>query len=124
MTNEELKDIEARASAATPGPWKRRGSLSLDSCVESEAFDHRDVPAVTIDIDGERAREDADFIAAARSDVPALCAAQRERDAALRGRDATIARLRGIIASAHRTMTDDGDNAAEARAILGAEVPQ
>ncbi len=41
----------------------------------------------------------------------------------VRERDETIAELRAVIALAHRTMTDDGDNAAEARAILGAEVP-
>lgn len=63
MTHDELQAIKARAAAATPGPW---------------SVNNTD-PDVVLDSDGRfvgRADEDADaeFIAHARTDVPALIA--------------------------------------------------
>lgn len=51
MTDEELKAIEARANAATPGPW-----------MKGVTYDHG---------------RNAEFIAASRTDVPALAAEVR-----------------------------------------------
>jgi hypothetical protein len=68
ITEEQLAEIEARANAATPGPWRESASCGLVS-------DH---PHVTRDVwsipklDG-----DMPFIAAARTDVPALVAEVR-----------------------------------------------
>jgi len=59
MTNEQrLREIEARASAATPGPWQRDGGYILSKS-ETVGF-------LTV---GPR---DMAFIAAAREDIPFL----------------------------------------------------
>ena len=71
-----LNAIRARADAATPGPWE---------AVISEAFEYRWVvtpdeqePLETVcDVGAPaspRAKEDAEFIANARADIPALLA--------------------------------------------------
>ena len=61
-----LNEIEARANAATEGPWN----------VFMGRIDHpgRSLVAVAYDVARE---EDAEFIAHARTDVPALVAALR-----------------------------------------------
>lgn len=74
MTNDEAKAAKARAEAATPGPWKNTsgngsGSVSAptEGCavyVNAGAF----ADAGTV----RRWKRDAAFIAAARTDVPAL----------------------------------------------------
>lgn len=96
----DLDAIEARANAATPGPWKRLPSLSIDYAVESEVSKGCGVPDLMIDLSGDSARADADFIAAARTDVPALVAEVRRLRVAIGvgregiiERDETIARL-------------------------------
>lgn len=79
MSRERLDEIEARAKAATRGPWRVR-AMSVRAC-ESQT--------VAWDI---AQRPDRDFIAAAREDVPWLVAQVRERDA-------EIARLREELGS-------------------------
>lgn len=74
LTDEELDAIEARASAATEGPWVRR-------FIDSEG-DYIDAP------DGHVVAEatewhDADFITRARADVPVLVAEGRTLRTAL-----------------------------------------
>ena len=65
MNKEQLQEIKARAEAAAPGPWGKTG----------------DNPMIPDLLFGDRARENATFIAHARSDVPALCAeVERLRD--------------------------------------------
>ena len=80
----DLDAIQARANAATPGPWgalhrdmgcsfrdDERAGLGLDIVGPLEATNR-----------GQFARgADAWFIARARTDIPALIAAVRERDA-------------------------------------------
>lgn len=83
-----LAEIKAREAAATKGPWRRRGSLSMDSCVESEVTREGHGPLMAADIDGNVAgdgvaRANADFIADAREDVPWMHREIREADAAL-----------------------------------------
>ena len=71
----DLDAIEARASAATPGPWKRTGVnvwawFNDQVYTIMRGFTDRPSPV-----------HDQNFIAHARTDVPALIAAVRERDA-------------------------------------------
>lgn len=93
MTSEELDAIEARAKAATPGPW-RVGSEEQWHVFGDPDGDHimgrgygigRVLLGMNIHFPYDA---DAAFIAAARSDVPALVAALRE---AWRERDAAFA---------------------------------
>jgi hypothetical protein len=93
MSEEELEAIGARAAAATPGPW----AMSRDEM--SAGFGkHRYVVVGTTTADGQRAVDwrllvegmrgadavhDAEFIAHARTDVPALLAEVARLKAAL-----------------------------------------
>ncbi|WP_430754636.1 hypothetical protein [Micrococcus luteus] len=61
-----LNEIEARANAATEGPWE----ASMDRVEHAGDSEY----AVAYDVARE---EDAEFIAHARTDVPALVAALR-----------------------------------------------
>lgn len=66
MTPERLAEIRKRADAASPGPW----TWILDGSI-SEIWDADD--CVVADTDGHRSPDDdADFIAHAREDIPAL----------------------------------------------------
>jgi hypothetical protein len=76
MTPEQLTEIELRAAAATPGPWQ-----VLSACPPGKHDRDKDEmwvgtsDRVTIAILGERyttAPAEAEFIAHARTDVPAL----------------------------------------------------
>jgi hypothetical protein len=69
----DLDAIEARANAATPGPWDfyEEGSTMFVSCGVTQ---YGEALYLAGDIEN---REDATFIAAARSDVPALVAEVR-----------------------------------------------
>jgi hypothetical protein len=94
LTEPELCAIEARAAAATPGPWIwDRSSDDWNHVLALRDCDAREADVLLCTGDGERAwgiitPADADFIAAARADVPSLVAevrrvvAQRDRLAA------------------------------------------
>ena len=88
MTPEELDAIEVRANAATPGPWEHGddgpGGTYM-GCGEvwttGESVMGGSIAAPSGDLyprGGYSPRDDMAFIAAARSDVPALIAALRE----------------------------------------------
>ncbi len=64
MSALDLDAIEARASAATPGPWVTIGGRMVRCKPNEPAF----LP---------RSTQDAAFIAEARTDVPALCSEMR-----------------------------------------------
>lgn len=121
MKEARLKDIEARANAATEGPWAWE-SVGLQSnewalgtmfpTHEGEVIDTYDEatgkfgkkPVVVEGIAqscGEGLFANARFIAAARSDVPALCAAVRERDA-------TIIRMREALSILRERFVQNG----------------
>lgn len=77
MTPDRLPEIEARAERATPGPWRIEEDWTAELFAADGAligkfiYPHR--------------MHDAVFIAAARSDVPWLCAElRRERERAER----------------------------------------
>ncbi|WP_312146923.1 hypothetical protein [Brevundimonas sp.] len=69
MDEDDLRQIEARVDAATPGPWtswiEGRDHTAGSSFIETRGDD--------IELVGCSAA-DQDFIAAARSDIPALIA--------------------------------------------------
>lgn len=82
----DLDAIEARADGATPGPWGTVDDGSLMAPYVSVACD--DGPILTCPechTDGGGRRLDAQFIAAARADVPALVALVRRLRAELDG---------------------------------------
>jgi hypothetical protein len=83
MTEEELKVIEARAASASPAPWMRNGKTQhgwrIDDCDENKvgmAMVLNPVAIVPSD-------KNAEFIAEAREDVPALVAEIRRLKAEL-----------------------------------------
>jgi hypothetical protein len=81
-----LDEIEARANAATPGPWgfsrdEERYLLDETTDVVGEVAPGSTGAAITVFAVATGALEDADFIARARTDVPALIARVRELEA-------------------------------------------
>jgi len=80
LTQEQIEEIRKRAEAATPGPWEvwRHRYNGYNGWVEEIG-----VGGFTADIDIESV-EDAEFMAKARQDIPALLAhiAELEEQAA------------------------------------------
>lgn len=80
-----LAEIEARAGAATPGPWGVNSAVSSNELCDYTVYGIPGVASATWTGDDSPAfaycdgmsRADAEFIAAARTDVPALVAALR-----------------------------------------------
>lgn len=75
MTNEEIARLRALCEKATPGPWKQSwmwvDKHSMPMCVEQDDGSG-DGPAVCrVDEYDERGPADAEFIAAARTALPA-----------------------------------------------------
>ena len=87
MTAERLDQIEARANAATEGPWDainlRTNYFLRDEWIVGAAIDELPIVADLRDA-GTQGGNDAAFIAHARTDVPWLIEQVRRRDAALR----------------------------------------
>ena len=80
MTPEELKEIDKRATEATPAPWRvnQIAGYTVDqihACSEGEPFSNQNYVATA---EGPNYSKDAVFIAHARTDVPALLAHIRE----------------------------------------------
>lgn len=97
----DLATIEARAAAATPGPWHVEPGSNFvypPGTPESEQFFLLvDQYGDWLDFDGYwRGRADVDFISAARTEVPALVAYARALEA-------EIARLRAGLAELRRS---------------------
>jgi hypothetical protein len=74
-----LRDVEARAAAATEGPWSVSGGLHGNQTVHTEGSGERGEQFVadTGDPHYEGTVSDATFIAASRTDVPAMAAGYR-----------------------------------------------
>lgn len=97
MTPEELDAIEARAKAATAGPWTYEGS----GCIHTRATEHYDPEdeAYVLEVlrgpdDPSRHTANGRFVAAARTDVPALVAEVRSRRSEILCLDASVMDLR------------------------------
>jgi hypothetical protein len=81
MTTDELRAIRERCEAATPGPWLHAERIRL-ACIYQdqgiETFDCiDDVDSFVVFVGmahSEQSRKDFDFIADARTDIPALLA--------------------------------------------------
>ena len=75
MTDNELNEIEARAKAATPGPWVYDTAeiMSIDKAVVSAEYPE----------DGFDNEANGQFCAHAREDIPALIAEVRHLKACL-----------------------------------------
>ena len=68
LTPEELAAIRERAEKATPGPWHVYAAYSLSDITPET----RTCVVDCVASDGTLAREDAEFIAHAREDIPRL----------------------------------------------------
>lgn len=68
MTEQQLQAIKERASKATPGPWKVENSRYEGRFNAASVDENYDLPACLMGI------EDAEFVAHARQDIPALIA--------------------------------------------------
>jgi hypothetical protein len=77
----DLDQIESRAEAATPGPWKTWAMRVLADPVGDSNLDRAWLIAHTTDPHRGLRTFNADFIAAARADVPALVARVRALEA-------------------------------------------
>jgi hypothetical protein len=73
MTREEFEAIKRRADAATPGPWRNGVNIGGFSDEEHDVFGPKPTHGKAF-ICNYALKPDAEFIAAARSDVPALVA--------------------------------------------------
>ncbi|KQU49266.1 hypothetical protein ASG84_26305 [Rhodococcus sp. Leaf278] len=93
MNGEELAAIEARANAASAGPWQTftSGVANGDHWYVWDNSTGSIAQISSNDGTNEESRQpDAEFIAHARDDIPTLLAAVRERDNA-------VARVRKCI---------------------------
>lgn len=130
MTDEELGAIEARAGAATPGPWGYYGdthpawaaghagsyvysrSAPVKVCQLADPWQHNPNKAI-----------DAAFIASARADVPALVAEVRRLHAV---REAVLREVNWLAQAAQHIDGTDGSNVrgSIARLWIKAEGPE
>lgn len=98
---EDLAAIEARARNATPGPWLHYGDGEKEVYVDPDVWD--DAPMIACDL-GRLA--DAEFIAAARTDIPALLAKVRRLETERDEARAEAEQLRGDIGAAIQALPD------------------
>jgi hypothetical protein len=80
LSKQQVDEIAARAEKATPGPWHCTKGMLLKWYVYSQNDDLGFALQELHPHDGREwaTRESAEFIAASRADVPALCATVRE----------------------------------------------
>lgn len=84
MTEDRLREIEARANAATPGPWRVQDGCYLCGSLHVNGITPEDCPADSPDCEGDVATDvDLAFMSAAREDMPALVAEVRRLRAEL-----------------------------------------
>jgi hypothetical protein len=107
--DEDLKAIEARAQAATPGPWRNE-----NPAVRTGPEDCQTLVAFAYDL--RQQGQNAAFIAAARTDVPKLVAEVRRLRAAL---EAASDDLHGEFCSSRHHLTCQ-----RVRDALGLDAPQ
>ena len=125
MTPMELAEIEARANAATPGPWEvgvlRR---ECDHPTTNQFTEERSVfpplgesGPVALAAEGEH--ENGAFIAHARTDVPALIAEVKrlraENDVLRKSADAAVDGVRAMLPAALKVAREEKREACAAR---------
>lgn len=105
MTPADLDAIEKRAAAATPGPWRECGDiLQGKSAIRISSKDL----FCSYDTMSMQNADDARFIAAARSDVPALLAEVRRLQAELSDNKTFIAAALSVVRSIDADMSTLG----------------
>jgi hypothetical protein len=114
LTPEALAEIERRAKQATPGPWRVEQDWTWEVTAEEGGI----VAKVPQGSPWPNGGLDARFIAAARSDVPLLCASLR---AAWAERDEAWEEVEDVVAEA-REIKDAQDALLAERDALRAEV--
>jgi hypothetical protein len=110
MTKDEIRAIRERAGKASEGPWESHG----DSPGKPPMVWDNSGDAIVSQMPNGRPYfepEDADFIAHARTDVPALCDAVEEARKVLR-ESLSIADEAGLIGPAIEVGTVDSDTQA------------
>ena len=83
MTPERLAEIEARANAATQGPWEWHPYMGSGATLAKPNHPFHELNILKTTDDWPPVAADAEFIAAARTDVPALLAEVRRLQAAV-----------------------------------------
>ena len=86
MTEQELREIEERCEAATPGPWRYGSQWDSDVCEDKASiciWTNEDEGAVAEVPSAELKRGDLLFTIYARTDIPSLITAYREQRAEL-----------------------------------------
>jgi hypothetical protein len=78
VTRDELEAIKARAAAATEGPWEAYSSSCCPDMGGVSSSKYRVHAAELGNVGHPALLEDAEFMAAARTDVPRLIAALEE----------------------------------------------
>ena len=81
MTPERLAEIEARANAATQGPWEWHPYMGSGATLAKPNHPFHELNILKTTDDWPPVAADADFIAAPRNDVPALLAEVRRLQA-------------------------------------------
>lgn len=74
ITDGELTEIEARASAASPGPWMVNGKAAGGWRIDDGNPDRVGMAFLLTPTALVMKKEDADFIAESRDDIPRLVA--------------------------------------------------
>jgi chlorite dismutase len=89
----DLEAIKARAAAATEGPWLANATDDETACVVDSEF----ISIADCEDDTEDGYRNAEFIAAARTDVPVLVELVREGRDRLEEAEREVERLRAIV---------------------------
>ena len=118
MNDEQLSELEALANAATPGPWGEVAESGEWWLSGPDIYDD----AVMSTNDTEISQADVDFIAAARTDVPALVAEVRRLQELEHLLERKTGAFTGAMLIAHQEL--DQLRAALAAATQRAEVAQ
>lgn len=77
LSEDQIAEMEARAEMAAPGPWVQRDPLLPHEVLVKRSGNLVASTLRVYDGDGNVSTPNADFIAAARTDVPALVASHR-----------------------------------------------
>jgi hypothetical protein len=114
LTPERLDEIEARANAATRGPWHKWGGVANNQ-PDNWFVKLADQWTVALVSGSETGRLDATFIAAARADVPALVAEVRKLQRALSDRDDAVNTLSDEVKRLEESLAHAQDEAGSLR---------
>lgn len=106
LSDDEVAEIEARANAATGGPWGPHEMSPLSEGLHEwfEVGPYPDSSVCEVTNDYPNFRANAEFIGHAREDIPALCATVR----ALRAENERLSRDSAELA---RKLENSGRNA-------------